>query len=282
MASPKRGSRARTAPVPVVDTTGWYGVPQQPQRYVRRPRLLALLDDANSYDLVLVSAPAGSGKSSLVADWVATKDQPDRIAWVTFEPEDEAIWPGLAGCLEQLGVHVPRSGAAGHRRACRPSAPLAGRHGRRRSSHAVDDRRGRLRGGLTRRRGGPRLPPQAQRPSAPARARDPRRPGAADVPLPPRQLGRGRAHERPEVHRRRGRTAADEVRGHAEPVLRPRTERPHRRVGRRSPLRGVVPRAPRRTPTVRSPRLRETAETSGSTCSARCWTPSRRRCAHFC
>ncbi len=110
MASPKRGSRGRTAPIPVVDTTGWYGVPQQPQRYVRRPRLLALLDDAHSYDLVLVSAPAGSGKSSLVADWVATKDQPDRIAWVTFEPEDEAIWPGLAGCLEQLGVHVPRSG----------------------------------------------------------------------------------------------------------------------------------------------------------------------------
>jgi LuxR family maltose regulon positive regulatory protein len=56
--------------------------------------------------LVLVSAPAGTGKTSLVADWVRSLDPPDRTAWVTVEVDEEAWWPALAGCLERLGVPV--------------------------------------------------------------------------------------------------------------------------------------------------------------------------------
>ena len=52
---------------------GWYGVPLVPDKYVRRPRLLALLAAGDSCPVVLVSAPAGSGKSSLVADWVGSR-----------------------------------------------------------------------------------------------------------------------------------------------------------------------------------------------------------------
>jgi len=44
-------------------------VPHVPPRHVRRPRLLAMLDGAAPGQLVLVSAPAGYGKSLLLAEW---------------------------------------------------------------------------------------------------------------------------------------------------------------------------------------------------------------------
>jgi LuxR family maltose regulon positive regulatory protein len=86
---------------------GWPRTPTLPPHYVRRPRLLSLLDRADARPLVLVSAPAGSGKTSLVADWCEATAAHDRTAWVTFEPEDEALWPAVVGCLERLGVAVP-------------------------------------------------------------------------------------------------------------------------------------------------------------------------------
>ena len=86
---------------------GWPRTPTLPPHYVRRPRLHSLLDRADALPLVLVSAPAGSGKTSLVADWCEASDAHDRTAWVTFEPEDEALWPGVVQCLERLGVAVP-------------------------------------------------------------------------------------------------------------------------------------------------------------------------------
>jgi LuxR family maltose regulon positive regulatory protein len=56
------------------------------QGYVPRPRLNALLGQAAEYVLTLVSAPAGSGKSSLLADWA--RETPERVAWFSVEPED--------------------------------------------------------------------------------------------------------------------------------------------------------------------------------------------------
>jgi LuxR family maltose regulon positive regulatory protein len=86
---------------------GWYGVPPVPDRYVRRPRLLALLAGADSCPVVLVSAPAGSGKSSLVADWVGSRSPSTGTEWVTFESDDAEFWPGVMGGLARLGVALP-------------------------------------------------------------------------------------------------------------------------------------------------------------------------------
>jgi LuxR family transcriptional regulator, maltose regulon positive regulatory protein len=88
------------------ETASWFGVPQLPPRYASRSRLLSSLSRSRGYPLVLVSAPAGTGKTSLVADWVRSLEQPDRTAWVTVEADEEACWPALAGCLERLGVAV--------------------------------------------------------------------------------------------------------------------------------------------------------------------------------
>jgi len=92
---------------PDVVAAGWYGVPTVPETYVRRPRLFELLNRSESVPLVLVSAPAGSGKTSLVADWVASRNASDRTEWVTFEKGEEAFWPGVVGGLARLGVAVP-------------------------------------------------------------------------------------------------------------------------------------------------------------------------------
>lgn len=82
---------------------GWIGAPETPRFHVARARLSDLLDRGVHCPLLLVSAPAGSGKTSLLADWVSTRAG-DRIAWVTFEESETGFWPGLVGCLERLGV----------------------------------------------------------------------------------------------------------------------------------------------------------------------------------
>ena len=84
----------------------WFGVPPLPPRYAGRSRLLASLSRSRGNPLVLVSAPAGTGKTSLVADWVRSLEQPERTAWVMVEADEEAWWPALVGCLERLGVPV--------------------------------------------------------------------------------------------------------------------------------------------------------------------------------
>ena len=95
------------------ESASWFGVPSLPPRYASRSRLLSSLSRSRGNPLVLVSAPAGTGKTSLVADWVRSLEQPDRTAWVTVEADEEACWPALAGCLERLGVPVPGRALSG-------------------------------------------------------------------------------------------------------------------------------------------------------------------------
>ena len=62
--------------------------PVPPTRLVRRARLGAVLDeaDASAVPLVLVTAPAGSGKSTLVAAWGAARK--GGLAWLQLEESD--------------------------------------------------------------------------------------------------------------------------------------------------------------------------------------------------
>ncbi len=57
--------------------------------------------------MVVVSAPAGSGKTALVADWVDFRGLHEQTAWITLERDDEAFWSRLLDGLERLGVVVP-------------------------------------------------------------------------------------------------------------------------------------------------------------------------------
>lgn len=61
-------------------------LPTMAPGFIRRPRLESLLDGATRRALTLVSAPAGFGKSSLVAAWASAVGM--AVAWVSLDEED--------------------------------------------------------------------------------------------------------------------------------------------------------------------------------------------------
>ncbi|MCR1786057.1 LuxR C-terminal-related transcriptional regulator [Nocardioides carbamazepini] len=78
-----------------------------------RPRLHARLDQ-DEPRLVVLSAPSGSGKTSLVRCWVATRD-PGEVVWVTLETDRVArtnFWQAVLTNAGRLGV-LPTIEAAG-------------------------------------------------------------------------------------------------------------------------------------------------------------------------
>lgn len=60
--------------------------PQPPPTFVPRQRLLQKLDAGAQGRLTAVHAPAGFGKTALVVNWLATRDEP--VAWLSLETAD--------------------------------------------------------------------------------------------------------------------------------------------------------------------------------------------------
>ena len=62
-------------------------IPPQPQRVVRRTRLIDALErDIAHYKLVLVAAPAGYGKTTLLSQWASASRFP--VVWLSISEED--------------------------------------------------------------------------------------------------------------------------------------------------------------------------------------------------
>ena len=85
-------------------------------RVVARPALLETL--AVDARVTLVSAPAGSGKTSLLRSWLAEPDVEDRVAWVTVgrrERDPQRFWLAVVGALRATpaGSHVVGALTAG-------------------------------------------------------------------------------------------------------------------------------------------------------------------------
>jgi LuxR family transcriptional regulator, maltose regulon positive regulatory protein len=79
-------------------------VPALPRGFVSRPRLLSVLDRAPDVMVTVVCAPAGSGKTLLLADW-ARRRGGDDTAWVSLDGDDNddrrfwsAVLDALAAC----------------------------------------------------------------------------------------------------------------------------------------------------------------------------------------
>ena len=69
-------------------------VPRPRPNVVARPRLTARLDEGCRGGLVLVSAPAGFGKTTVICDWVAAHPAGDRnvgIAWLSLDEGDNDL-----------------------------------------------------------------------------------------------------------------------------------------------------------------------------------------------
>jgi LuxR family maltose regulon positive regulatory protein len=68
--------------------------------YLRRNRLLDLLDTALASPLTLVSAPAGYGKSELLCDWVRKQNSP--VAWISLDRHDSVLRQFLSYLIATL------------------------------------------------------------------------------------------------------------------------------------------------------------------------------------
>jgi ATP/maltotriose-dependent transcriptional regulator MalT len=97
-------------------------VPRPQPGFVSRPRLVEALDEGLARRLVLVCAPAGFGKTALLAHWARSGNRP--VAWLSLDAADNdpaRFWRHLVAALERarpgtgervgplLGPPAPRS-----------------------------------------------------------------------------------------------------------------------------------------------------------------------------
>ena len=94
----------------IIPDTKFY-VPPPRETLVSRARLTALLSRTLWTKLTLISAPPGFGKTTLVAEWLATSDSDDRVtAWLSLDPTDDepgSFWASVTTAVQRA---VPDAG----------------------------------------------------------------------------------------------------------------------------------------------------------------------------
>jgi LuxR family transcriptional regulator, maltose regulon positive regulatory protein len=82
--------------------------PRPPTRLVHRSRLIERLKSGLSQTLILLSAPAGFGKTTLLAEFLAQHQL--HTAWLSLDPEDNDPLCFLSSLLAALQTHDPSLG----------------------------------------------------------------------------------------------------------------------------------------------------------------------------
>ena len=93
--------------------------PRLPPHLLARPRLLQHLQQGLERTLILLSAPAGYGKSTLLAQWLASAALP--CAWLALEPADNEPAHFCSSLLAALQRTDPRLAGGGRVQAALPS-----------------------------------------------------------------------------------------------------------------------------------------------------------------
>jgi LuxR family transcriptional regulator, maltose regulon positive regulatory protein len=104
---PRRGGRAGRA----VGTKLY--VPQPRLGFLLRPRLRQRLTQGTALELVLVCAPAGFGKTSLLGDWARRSQR--QVAWLSLDPGDSdpaRFWRYVAAALDLACAGIAEQVAA--------------------------------------------------------------------------------------------------------------------------------------------------------------------------
>src|SRR5690349_22283180 len=104
-------------------------LPAPRRRLVQRARLTGQLraDEGVGPRLVLVAAPAGFGKTTLLAQWLAAEKSQRRVAWLALDPGDADL--RLSACAAnctQSAAHCTGP-ANGWTRSPTPSSKRSGR-----------------------------------------------------------------------------------------------------------------------------------------------------------
>ena len=105
--------------------------------HVARPALAAHLDGLTGRRLTLLTALAGFGKTSLLAEWIGGTAR-DAVAWVSLDAGDAdpaRLWSHVAEAVRRASgeaCDAPREGGRarrGRRPAPQPALPAGSRHG---------------------------------------------------------------------------------------------------------------------------------------------------------
>jgi Cyclic nucleotide-binding domain len=89
-------------------------LPRPPRGFVARPRLVDRLDDGLARELTLISASAGFGKTSLLADWSQRGER--RVGWLSLDAGDNdpvRFWRHAIAALaleRELSLTIMRGG----------------------------------------------------------------------------------------------------------------------------------------------------------------------------
>jgi LuxR family maltose regulon positive regulatory protein len=89
-------------------TTKWQ-IPQLPAVYVPRPHLVEQMRAAMTRRLLLISAPAGFGKTALLAEWCRSTDL--AVTWLSLSPTDNEPERFFTYLLAALQRHEPSLGS---------------------------------------------------------------------------------------------------------------------------------------------------------------------------
>src|SRR5215210_5970094 len=79
-------------------------VPELPGEFTPRPALRRRLDEAGADQVIVVIAPAGSGKTLMLADWVRSDDGPE-TAWISLDSDDNdprRLWSAVLASVLSL------------------------------------------------------------------------------------------------------------------------------------------------------------------------------------
>src|SRR5947208_7291736 len=100
------GSRWRRKKVTPILATKLYIPPLRPN-VVLRPRLLERLNEGRHRKLILISAPAGFGKTTLISEWLAWCERP--AAWLSLDAGDSdpiRFLRYLVAALQTIAPHI--------------------------------------------------------------------------------------------------------------------------------------------------------------------------------
>ncbi len=106
----------------ILATKLYMPVPLPPKQSVPRARLIAQLDEGSDRALTLVSAPAGSGKTTIISTWAASCGQP--VAWLSLDAGDRHPARFMAHVIAALQTIRPHIGQGVLAALAAPQPPL--------------------------------------------------------------------------------------------------------------------------------------------------------------
>ncbi len=225
-----------------------FRVPAAPADLVVRRRLLDLVERGTHRPLTLVSAPAGYGKTVLLASWAERVGPTATVVHLAMDDQDESsrglLGVGGRGAASQRRGRLRRAGRRRHGRG-RPVDAAGARPpgGRARAAGGVGAGRAGVPAVSRRRRRG--APPPAGLCGAPAAGpADAGRPAVAAAPVPAGAGDHRDPCRRPCLHGHGGGRAHAAHRPRPGPRRRGRAARAHERLAGRTAVRGDEPGGP--------------------------------------